>query len=93
MYTSKTRGLVLATTLAWGFVLAYTILPLDFVPDFIPLLGWFDDLFGVTGTLGLTAYTLKTLYDESVFSRVEAARPAPIEDGYQPIPAAELRAL
>jgi len=93
MHNSKNRALVLATALAWSFVFAYVLLPVDLIPDFIPILGWFDDLFGVTGTLGLTAYTVKKLYDEGAFAILEGEPPQPIADVYDPIPESELRSL
>jgi uncharacterized membrane protein YkvA (DUF1232 family) len=35
--------------------LAYVVLPIDVIPDFIPVVGWLDDAF----VLGLAMTTLK----------------------------------
>jgi len=35
MWTLKGAGVLLA--------MAYVFLPIDFIPDLIPLIGWFDD--------------------------------------------------
>ena len=43
MWTLKGAGVLLA--------MAYVFLPIDFIPDLIPLIGWFDD--GIAGLLAL----------------------------------------
>jgi uncharacterized membrane protein YkvA (DUF1232 family) len=42
------------TKLTLLFTIAYVIFPLDFLPDFIPVLGWLDDL----GIIGFGGYQL-----------------------------------
>ena len=37
--------------------LAYIVLPIDIIPDFIPVIGWLDDVFILT-------YTLNSLHEE-----------------------------
>lgn len=39
--------------------LAYVILPIDIIPDFIPIVGWLDDIF----ILALTTQSLKEEID------------------------------
>ena len=40
----------LARKLLGAFAVAYVALPIDLIPDFIPVLGWLDDL-GVVGAV------------------------------------------
>jgi len=48
--TTKTKAIIAGT-------LAYVVLPIDVIPDFLPIVGWLDD--GV-----VLAITLKTLSEE-----------------------------
>ncbi len=80
------RALVALTVAAWVAQVLYIALPVDLVPDLLPVVGWFDDLVGLSGTLGLTAFTVKRLMDEGVRRIEERAV-------YEPIDPAELRAL
>jgi len=48
--SQKSKLLIMGT-------LAYIILPVDIIPDFIPIVGWLDDVF----ILGLT---INSLHDE-----------------------------
>ena len=45
MLTDKEYTLELKTKVAIAGTLAYVILPIDVVPDFIPFVGWVDDIF------------------------------------------------
>ena len=97
-FSESTRRLVIGTGVAWAMVIAYTIMPIDLIPDFFPILGWFDDLFGLTGTLGLSAFTAKKLYDEGAFAFLEVDATAPVVedygfDGYDPISDADIRSM
>jgi len=47
------KGGVLGKVVVVGLCLSYIIFPIDFIPDFIPVLGWGDDL--VAGIVGLKA--------------------------------------
>jgi uncharacterized membrane protein YkvA (DUF1232 family) len=52
---SRLRG-VFKESLSWctaGACAVYVVFPIDFIPDFIPVLGWIDDL--VVLILGITA--------------------------------------
>ena len=48
--SNKNKLLIMGT-------LAYIILPIDIIPDFIPVIGWLDDVFVLT-------YTLSSLQEE-----------------------------
>ncbi len=83
--------LIAVTAAAWLFQLAYMVMPIDLIPDLIPILGWIDDLVGLTGTLSLTGFTLKQLWDAGWFKAL-TDRPATPEL-YEPIDEFTLRAL
>lgn len=57
---------------------AYVILPLDFIPDFLPLLGWSDDI----ALVGLAVETLKGHWRKHALPRQESSggkRPALVD--------------
>jgi uncharacterized membrane protein YkvA (DUF1232 family) len=57
---SRLRSFVLEIT-GWGTAAAsaiYVISPFDFLPDFIPVLGWGDDVMAVLSALGSIALAL-----------------------------------
>lgn len=47
------KGGVVGKVVVMGLCLAYIVFPIDLIPDFIPLLGWGDDV--VAGIVGLKA--------------------------------------
>jgi uncharacterized membrane protein YkvA (DUF1232 family) len=54
MITSPTYTITNKTKLIIAGTLAYVVLPIDVIPDFIPIVGWLDDAF----VLGLAMSTL-----------------------------------
>lgn len=48
MVTDREFSLGPATWAILAGAIAYVVLPLDFIPDFIPGLGWIDDIFVLT---------------------------------------------
>jgi uncharacterized membrane protein YkvA (DUF1232 family) len=40
-------ALLLTTVAAWFGTAAYTVSPIDLIPDILPVLGQLDDLFGI----------------------------------------------
>ncbi|NOQ30496.1 MAG: DUF1232 domain-containing protein [Helicobacteraceae bacterium] len=54
MITSKDYEITTKTKLIIAGTLTYVVLPMDVIPDFIPIVGWLDDIF----ILGLATSTL-----------------------------------
>jgi uncharacterized membrane protein YkvA (DUF1232 family) len=44
---TKKSALLLTTVAAWFGGMAYTVSPIDLIPDILPVLGQLDDLFGL----------------------------------------------
>ncbi len=44
---TKKSALLLTTVAAWFTSAAYTVSPIDLIPDILPVLGQLDDLFGI----------------------------------------------
>jgi len=54
MITSSDYSISNKTKIIIAGALAYVVLPIDVIPDFIPIVGWIDDIF----VLGITMETL-----------------------------------
>ncbi len=74
--------LVAATALGWVAWLLYFASPVDLIPDLIPLLGWIDDVFGLSALLSLSWLTARRL--------MEVGERQVVLD-YEPVPPLELR--
>ena len=53
----KKSALLLTTIGAWFTSAAYTVSPIDLIPDIIPVLGQLDDAFGINVVLLFTVYS------------------------------------
>ena len=53
----KKSALLLTTIGAWFTSAAYTVSPIDLIPDIIPVLGQLDDAFGIIMVLLFTVYS------------------------------------
>ncbi len=53
-FALKDRDLPLLPRLIAGITLAYALSPLDLIPDFIPILGYLDDLIILPALIALT---------------------------------------
>jgi len=56
---TKKSALLLTTVGAWFTSAAYTLSPVDLIPDIIPVLGQMDDVFGL---LVVTAFTIYSIW-------------------------------
>ena len=85
---SSHYALIAATCAAWFAQVLYLVMPLDLLPDFVPLLGFLDDAVGMAGAIGLTWYTGNALRDAGLLTSM-----APKAVDYEPIDEGTLRAL
>lgn len=72
--TGSTSKKVIIVILA----VAYTISPIDLIPDFIPVIGWMDDA-------GVLIYMVKVLFEKMDTSpALPSPAPTPTEGGWNP---------
>ena len=64
----------------WVAQLLYLLSPLDLVPDFIPLIGWIDDLILLGSTIAFTVFVVRKVRGDVGFSGLapDALRPRSI---------------
>lgn len=55
---TKKPALLLTTVAAWFGTAAYTVSPIDLIPDILPVLGQLDDLFGLFLVGMFTVYSI-----------------------------------
>ena len=55
---TKKPPLLLTTVAAWFSTAAYTVSPIDLIPDILPVLGQLDDLFGIFVVGLFTIYSI-----------------------------------
>tara|TARA_R100001015_G_C4623552_1_gene181400 strand:+ start:752 stop:946 length:195 start_codon:yes stop_codon:yes gene_type:complete len=58
MKEEKKSALLLTTVAAWFTTAAYTVSPIDLIPDILPVLGQLDDLFGLLVVVLFTGYSV-----------------------------------
>lgn len=63
---------------AWVVQVLYAVLPLDLIPDVIPLVGWADDagVFGVAVGITVMSWRLYQQHGDPTFGTRPALRPA-----------------
>jgi uncharacterized membrane protein YkvA (DUF1232 family) len=91
---AATRRSALFAVLAWTAQLAYILFPFDLLPDFLPLVGWIDDLVALGGLIATTVWMARTLHELGVERLVTGAEPATLDQAaYEPLPDDVIRAL
>ena len=89
----RKRWMGLVAMLLWVAQAAYILFPFDLLPDFIPVIGWMDDLVSLIGLGATTVWMVKTVR-ESGLAQLLGTEPEVIEaEAYEPIPAEVLRSL
>ena len=64
-----------------GFVAAYALSPIDLIPDFVPVLGWLDDLLIVPAGLWLVRQMIPDPLWREVHAAAELASERPSSRG------------
>lgn len=72
----------------WALQLLYLVMPIDLLPDLVPLIGWTDDLIVVLAGLGTTAYGFWRAWPEDTTPRLAAETL-----DYEPISADDIRSM
>jgi uncharacterized membrane protein YkvA (DUF1232 family) len=77
---------IIAKVLA-GIVIVYALSPIDFIPDFIPVLGYLDDLIILPGLIALTIYMIPdNIMDKCRMQAIEYAKNSKVKKWYYAIP-------
>jgi uncharacterized membrane protein YkvA (DUF1232 family) len=74
-YLVQEPGLSLLPKLLMFLTLAYALSPIDLVPDFIPVLGYVDDLFILPALIALTIKTIPNDVMKAARERAEREPP------------------
>jgi len=74
-YASKDKRMPLLPKVLAGFILLYALSPIDLIPDFIPVLGYLDDLIILPALLVLT---IKCIPNEVLKDAQDQAERKPI---------------
>jgi hypothetical protein len=73
--STRSKLVLLMTNAAIAFaVFLYMISPIDLVPDFVPILGWLDDLASLSSLAALTLYTANAVSDGKLAGLLRLSR-------------------
>lgn len=73
----------------------YVVFPIDLLPDFIPVIGWIDDLAALVGLGATTLWMVRTVHEVGVRQLLGMDAPALSSEPvvYEPIPTEVIRSL
>lgn len=83
--TKKRLRAALAVGL-WLAQAAYIVFPFDLLPDFIPVIGWLDDLLSLGGLGATTIWMLRLVQDVGIRPLLGIQADAIDAAPYEPIP-------
>ena len=78
-HQNRRKALVAANILVWLFQGAYTVSPIDLIPDVVPLIGFADDFFGLILAIVFTVYTVSVIRRRGVHALLPGKAPLAIE--------------
>ncbi len=77
----------------WFAQAAYILFPFDLLPDFIPVIGWLDDLVALIGLGATTIWVVKMVRDAIPPQLTTVERRVVTDVTYEPIPDDVIRAM
>ncbi|MEZ4322124.1 MAG: YkvA family protein [Myxococcota bacterium] len=89
----KKRWMAVAAVFAWFAQALYVVFPIDLLPDFIPVIGWIDDLVALVGLAATTLWMVRTVREAGFRQLFAAERDVLEAEPYEPIPADVIRSL
>ena len=89
----QTKWKMAGAALLWLAQLFYVVLPFDLLPDFIPIIGWIDDLVAVFGLIVTSIGIVQTAKEMNLFGLLDSQTNETSTNDYEPIPDDVLRAL
>jgi uncharacterized membrane protein YkvA (DUF1232 family) len=92
MDNKESRDALVAAVVSSALLIMYVLSPIDLIPDFIPIIGWMDDvtLVILAASVGIFAmWEMNREKPEVAETPPEVPEPKP----YEPIPAEKIKAL
>jgi len=71
----------------------YIVFPFDLIPDFIPIIGWIDDLMSLAGLSATAIWVLRLVHEVGVDYLLGTDLQVAASEPYDPIPHDVLRSM